>query len=75
MVVIITTFERAKQVYKKRKEDAKEKTAKLLREIHWFKECDKNNGDKCEHGRCKYAKLVLGENVGIFCNRNDNIKD
>lgn len=62
--------EKAKQCYEKRKEDAKQKEAQLLTEVHWFEQCDKNDGDKCEHGRCVKAILSLGgENSGFFCGR------
>lgn len=63
-------FEKAKQCYEMRKEDAKRKAAKLLEEIHWFEQCDKKAGDKCEHGRCMNAILTLGgEKSGFFCGK------
>lgn len=62
-------FERAKQCYEKRKKDTEKRVNALLKEIHWYEQCDKNNGDKCEHSRCKYSKIVLEENNIIFCNR------
>lgn len=64
-------FEKAKRCYEKRKEDAKQMAAKLLEEIHWFEQCDKSNGDKCTHSRCKYSTLVI-EGQGklqFFCGR------
>lgn len=68
-------FESAKQCYEKRKKDAEEKTEKFLKEIHWYEQCDRDYDDKCEHIRCKYAKFISGEDGGVFCNRNDVIKD
>lgn len=64
-------FERAKQCYEKRKEESKERTNTLLKEIHWYKQCNKNNGDKCEHSRCKYSILSLGQENGVFCGRGN----
>lgn len=63
-------FEKAKWCYQKRKEDARENASKLFREIHWFEQCDKNDGDKCEHGRCVKAILALGgESTGFICGK------
>lgn len=62
-------FERAKQCYKKRKENA---ANTFLKQVHWYEQCDKNNGEKCECGRCKYSVLSLGQENGFFCGRNSN---
>lgn len=37
----------------------------FLKEIHWYEQCDKNKGDKCEHSRCQYSVLTLGN--GFYC--------
>lgn len=46
----------------------------FLKEIHWYEQCNKNKGDTCEHGRCQYSVLTLGQESGFFCGRDDNLK-
>lgn len=62
-------LESAKQCYERRKEEARERAEALLRKINWHEQCDKNAGDKCEHGRCKYSVLSLKQRSGFFCGR------
>lgn len=42
---------------------------KILKEIHWYEQCDKHKGDQCEHIRCKYSVLSLGQGSNLFCGR------
>ena len=46
-----------------------EKANMFLKEIHWYEQCDKNKGDKCEHNRCKYSVLTLRQESGLSCGR------
>ena len=54
--------------------DELEKVNMFLKEIHWYEQCDKNKGDKCEHGRCQYSVLSLGQENGFCCGRSHNLK-
>lgn len=51
--------------------DELEKVNIFLKEIYWYKQCDKNKGDKCEHSRCKYSVLTLGQGGAVSCGRID----
>ena len=46
-----------------------EKANMFLKDIHWYEQCDKNKCDKCEHSRCKYSVLTLGQESGLSCGR------
>lgn len=48
-----------------------EKVNIYLKEINWYEQCDKNKGDKCEHSRCKYSVLTLGQGGAVSCGRTD----
>lgn len=54
--------------------DKLEKANMFLKEIHWYEQCNKNKGDKCEHGRCQYSVLTLGQDNGFLCGRSHNLK-
>lgn len=43
---------------------------KLIKEYNWHERCDKNKGDRCEHCRCLYSVLSLGQTNGFFFGRN-----
>lgn len=52
--------------------DELEKCNVFLKEIHWYEQCDKNIGDKCEHSRCQYSVLTLGQESKLSCGREHN---
>lgn len=46
------------------------KVSGFLTEFYWYEHCDKNNGDKCEHGKCQFSVLNLGHGQFDFtCGR------
>ena len=55
-------------LYSLKNKNRLEKINIFLKEIHWYEQCDKNNGDKCEHCRCQYSVLHNGKN-NFTCGR------
>lgn len=44
-----------------------------LKEMHYYKYCDKKKDDECEHFCCMYSSVYIGKECKYICNRRDII--
>lgn len=57
---------------KKRNSKELEDINKALKEMHYYKYCDKKKDDKCEHFCCMYSCLYFSDKeCKYICNRGD----
>lgn len=47
----------------------------FLKECFFYKHCDKNKGDVCDHPKCQYSKLILSmsQQSHFECGRRDSM--
>lgn len=43
----------------------------LFKEYSFYKHCDKNKGDVCDHPKCQYSKLILCQHSYFECGRRE----
>ena len=56
---------------KKKNDKDLEDINRVLKEFHYYKYCDKEKDEECEHCHCIYSALWLGKEFKIICNRRD----